>query len=152
MVLAGALIPAGCGTESRTQQITRKRSYKTMDLQWHKSHVAMTTPRRAFCAITRKEIACSAKLTFYGMAGECAAEKSAGNAGMRPATHTTDAYPRPVFSSMRRDCISFVAACSRRGINPRQSPPRGFCAVGASPEGGALGAAERVTSLDGSKD
>jgi hypothetical protein len=119
-----------------------------MDLQRHKSHMAMTTPRRAFCAITRKEIARSAKLAFYGMAGECAAAKSAGNAGMRPATHTTDAYPRPVFSSMRRGCMSFGAACSRRGINPRQSPPRGFCAVGASPEGGALGAAESVTSLD----
>src|SRR6266849_7329143 len=100
--------------------------------------MAMTTPRRPFCVITRKEIARSARLAFYGMAGDCAAAKSAGNGGNRPATHTTDAYPRPVFSSMGQDCMSFGAACSRRGINPRQSPPRGFCAVGASPEGASV--------------
>src|SRR5258706_10506212 len=97
MALAGAQIRAECGVGSRTQQITRKRPYKTLDLLRHKSHMAMTTPRRPFCVITRKEIARSAKLAFYGMAGECAAAKSAGNAGMRPATHTTDAHSRPAF-------------------------------------------------------
>jgi hypothetical protein len=139
VVLAGAQIPAECGAKSRTQQITRKRPHKRLDLKSHKSHMAMTPPRELFYAVTRKKIACSAKFVFCGMAGECAAVKSAGNAGMRPATHTTDAYPRPVFSSMGQDCMSFGAACSRRGINPRQSPPRGFCAVGASPEGGESG-------------
>jgi hypothetical protein len=135
---------AECGAGSRTQQISRKRLYKTLDLQRHKSQMAMTTPRRPFYVITRKEIARSAKLAFYGMAGECAAAKSGGNGGNRPSTHTTDAYPRPVFSSLGQDCMSFGAACSRRGINPRQSPPRGFCAVGASPEGGECGFRESL--------
>jgi hypothetical protein len=33
---------------------------------------------------------------FKGMAWEFAAAQSAGNVGTRPATHTTDAAPRPV--------------------------------------------------------
>ena len=129
-------MPAGCGIESRTHQITRKHPYKTLDLQRRKSPLAMTMPRGAFYVITRKEIAPSANLAFYGMAGERAAAKSAGSGGNRPATHTTDASPQPAFSPIRQGCLSFGAASSRRGINPRQSPPRGFCAVGASPEGG----------------
>src|SRR6266851_1367881 len=60
-VLAGALIRAECGVASRTQQITRKHPYKTLDLWRHKSPMAMTTPRQHFCTITRKEIARSAK-------------------------------------------------------------------------------------------
>jgi hypothetical protein len=61
LVLAGAQIRVECGVGSRTQQITRKRSYKTLDLRRHKSLMAITPPRRRFCAITRREIACSAK-------------------------------------------------------------------------------------------
>jgi hypothetical protein len=61
MALAGAQIRAECGVGSRTQQITRKRPYKTLDLWRRKSLMAMTTPRRPFCVITRKEIARSAK-------------------------------------------------------------------------------------------
>ena len=60
-VLGGALIRAECGVGSRTQQITRKHPYKTLDLGRHKSVTAMTTPKRPFCTITRKEIARSAK-------------------------------------------------------------------------------------------
>jgi hypothetical protein len=60
-VLAGVPIRAECGVGSRTQQITRKHTYKTLDLRRHKSVTAMTTPKRAFCTITRKEIARSAK-------------------------------------------------------------------------------------------
>jgi len=62
VVLAGAQIRAGCGVGSRTQRITRKRLYKTLDLRRHKSLMAITSPRRPFSAITRKEIACSFKL------------------------------------------------------------------------------------------
>jgi hypothetical protein len=98
--------------------------------------MAMTTPGGAFFAITRKKIAPITKFAFYEMAGEWASANSAGNGGNRPATHTTDASPRPAFSPMGQGCLSFGAASSRRGVNPRQSPPRGFCAVGASPEGG----------------
>jgi hypothetical protein len=76
--------------------------------------------------ITRKEIARIAKLTFYGMAGEWAAANSADHGGNRTATHTTDVSPRPAVSPMGQRCLSFGAASSRRGINPRQSPPRGF--------------------------
>jgi len=130
-VLAGVPMPAGCGIESSTHQITRKHPYKTLDLRGRKSPLAMTMPRGAFYVITRKEIAPSANLAFYGMAGERAAAKSAGSGGNRPATHTTDASPRPAFL--------FGAECSRRGVNPRQSPPRGFRAAGASPEGGECG-------------
>ena len=61
VVLAGAQIRAECALGSRTQQITRKRLYKTLDLRRHKSLMAMTTSRRAFCVITRKQIARSAK-------------------------------------------------------------------------------------------
>ena len=60
-VLGGVPIRAECGVGSRTQQITRKRPYKTLDLLRHKSVTAMTIPKRAFCTITRKEIARSAK-------------------------------------------------------------------------------------------
>jgi len=60
-VLGGVPIRAECGVESGTQQITRKHPYKTLDLRRHKSPMAMTTPRRRFCAITRIEIARSAK-------------------------------------------------------------------------------------------
>ena len=135
MVLAGAQILAGCGSRSRTHVITRKSPYKTLDLRRLKSRMAMTTPRRLFYPLTRKKIAPIAKLTFYGMAGERAAAQSAGNGGNRPATHTTDASLRPAFSLMGQDCMGPGAACSRRGINPRQSPPRGFCAVGARRKG-----------------
>jgi len=135
VVLAGAQIPVGCGVRSRTHQITRKRPYKTLNLRRRKSLMAMTTPRRSFFAITRKKIAPSANLAFHEMAGECAAAKSAGHGGNRPATHTTDALLRPAFSSIGHDCMGFGALCSRRGINPRQSPPRGFCAVGARRKG-----------------
>jgi hypothetical protein len=127
VVLAGAQIRAECGVGSRTQQITRKRSYKTMDLQRHKSHMAMTTPRRAFCVITRKEIARSAKLAFYGMAGECAAAKSAGNAGMRPATHTTDAHPRPAFVE-GAGLHEFWGRMQSEGNKSAFLSPRGVCA------------------------
>jgi hypothetical protein len=61
VVRAGAQMRAECAPGSRTQQISRKRRYKTLDLQRRKSHMAMTTPRRPFCVITRKEIARSAK-------------------------------------------------------------------------------------------
>jgi hypothetical protein len=61
VVLAGAQMRAECGIGSRTQQISRKHPYKTLDLQRHKSVTAMTTPKRAFCTITRKEIARSVK-------------------------------------------------------------------------------------------
>ena len=135
-VLAGVPMPAGCGIESSTHQITRKHPYKTLDLRGRKSPLAMTMPRGAFYVITRKEIAPSANLAFYGMAGERAAAKSAGSGGNRPATHTTDASPQPAFSPIGQGCLSFRAESSRRGINPRQSPPRGLCAVGAWPEGG----------------
>ena len=136
MVLVGAQMPAGCGRRSRTHQITRKRPYKTLNLQRHKSRMAMTTPGGAFFVITRKKIVPIAKFAFHGMAGERAAANSADHGGNRTATHTTDASPQPAFPPMGQDCLSFGAASSRRGINPRQSPPRGFCAVGASPEGG----------------
>lgn len=53
--LAGARILAGCERRSRTQQISRKRSYKTLDLRGHKSLMAITPPGRPFFAITRKE-------------------------------------------------------------------------------------------------
>lgn len=43
-----------------------------------------------FCFVRTQEFA------FNEMAGESAAAHRAGNAGMRPATHTTDAAPRPV--------------------------------------------------------
>jgi hypothetical protein len=111
-------------------------------------------PRGAFYVITRKEIAPSANLAFYGMAGERAAAKSAGSGGNRPATHTTDASPRPAFL--------FGAECSRRGVNPRQSPPRGFSRGGGVAGRGRVRFSERhfgkgfseeaVTSLDCSKD
>ena len=126
MVLAGAQIPAECETGSRTQQITRKRTYKTLDLQRHKSHMAMTTPRRPFCVITRKEIARSVKLAFYGMAGECAAAKSAGDAGMRPATHTTDACPRPVFFE-GAGLHEFRGRMQSEGNKSAFLSPRGVC-------------------------
>src|SRR5690349_6101313 len=61
VVLAGAQIPAECGTGSRTQQISRKRPYKTLGLQGQKSGLAMTPPGRPFLLITRKEIVRSAK-------------------------------------------------------------------------------------------
>jgi len=136
VVLVGAQMPAGCGRRSRTHQITRKRPYKTLNLQRHKSRMAITPPGGAFFVITRKKIAPIAKFAFHGMAGERAAANRAGHGGNRPATHTTDASPQPAFSPKGQDCLSSGAASSRRGINPRQSPPRGFCAVGASPEGG----------------
>jgi hypothetical protein len=60
---------AECGVRSRTQQITRKHPYKTLDLWRHKSVMAITTPKRAFCVITRKEIARSAKA--LGTPGVC---------------------------------------------------------------------------------
>src|SRR5215469_5716517 len=129
-------MPAGCGRRSRTHQITRKRPYKTLNLQRHKSRMAMTTPGGAFFVITRKKMAPIAKFAFHGMAGERAAANRAGNGGNRPATHTTDASPQPAFSPIGQGCLSFGAESSRRGINPRQSPPRGLCAVGAWPEGG----------------
>jgi hypothetical protein len=61
--LAGARIPAECGRRSRTQQISRKRSYKTWDLRGHKSLMAITPPAGPFFGITRKEVTRSAKLT-----------------------------------------------------------------------------------------
>jgi hypothetical protein len=60
-VLGGVPIRAECEVGSRTQQITRKHQYKTLDLRRHKSPMAMTTPGRPFCTITRKETARSAK-------------------------------------------------------------------------------------------
>jgi hypothetical protein len=60
--LAGARIPAECARRSRTQQISRKRSYKTLDLRGHKSLMAITPPERPFFAITRKEGTRSANL------------------------------------------------------------------------------------------
>jgi hypothetical protein len=60
--LAGARIPAECGRRSRTQQISRKRSYKTLDLRGHKSIMAITPPERPFFVITRKKVTCSANL------------------------------------------------------------------------------------------
>ena len=98
-----------------------------MDLQRHKSDMAMTTPRRAFCAITRKEIARTAKLAFYGMAGECAAAKSAGDGGNRPATHTTDASPRPVFFE-GAGLHEFWGRMQSEGNKSAFLSPRGVCA------------------------
>ena len=46
--LAGARIRAGCERRSRTRQISRKRSYKTLDLRGHKSIMAITPPERPF--------------------------------------------------------------------------------------------------------
>jgi hypothetical protein len=127
VALTGAQIRAECGVGSRTQQITRKRLYTTLDLQRHKSLMAMTTPRRPFYVITRKEIACSARLAFYGMAGECAASKSAGNAGMRPATHTTGAYPRPRLFE-RAGLHEFWGRMQSEGNKSAFLSPRGVCA------------------------
>src|SRR5260370_27636593 len=42
VALAGARIRAECASESRSLQLTRKRSYKTMDLLRHKSSLAVT--------------------------------------------------------------------------------------------------------------
>jgi len=129
VVLAGAQIPAECGTGSRTPQITRKHLHKTLDLQRHKSHMAMTTPRRPFCQITRKEIARNAKLVFCGMVGECATAKSAGNGGNRPATHTTDASPQPAFFE-GAGLHEFWGRMQSEG-NKSALPAREVCAWGA---------------------
>jgi hypothetical protein len=48
--LAGARTRVECASGSRTQQLTRKRPYKTMDLQRHKSSLAMTPLGRPFFA------------------------------------------------------------------------------------------------------
>src|SRR6266851_1795127 len=53
VVPAGAQIPAECGTGSGTQQITRKRIHKRLDLQGQKSVLAITPPGRPFLLITR---------------------------------------------------------------------------------------------------
>ena len=86
VALAGAQIPAECGNGSRTQQITRKRLYKTLDLWRHKSLMAMTTPGRPFCVITRKEIARSAKSRQQERVNELRRKTGAnpGNAGVQP--------------------------------------------------------------------
>ena len=60
--LAGARMPAACERRSRTRQISRKRSYKTLDLRGHKSLMAITPPERPFFSITRKKVTCSANL------------------------------------------------------------------------------------------
>src|SRR5260370_40344819 len=53
--LAGARMPAECERRSGTQQISRKRSYKTLDLRGHKSLMAITPQERPFFVITRKD-------------------------------------------------------------------------------------------------
>lgn len=60
--LAGVRMPAVCERRSGTHQISRKRSYKTLDLRGHKSIMAITPPERPFFVITRKKVTCSANL------------------------------------------------------------------------------------------
>jgi hypothetical protein len=86
VVLDGAQIPAGCGTESRTQQITRKRLHKTLALDSQESILAMTPLRRPFLLITRKEIVRSAKLREQGNLNELrrSAGANLGTGGVRP--------------------------------------------------------------------
>jgi hypothetical protein len=55
-------MPAGCGRRPGTQQISRKRTYKTLDLRGHKTLMAITPPAGPFFAITRKEVTRNVKL------------------------------------------------------------------------------------------
>src|SRR5260221_13586457 len=74
---------------------------------------------------------------FDEMAGESAAAQRAGNAGMRPATHTTDAVPRPALSS-RTPRRARVLECRLQSAGNKSAPsPRAVCARG---EGGGSGA------------
>jgi len=63
----------------------------------------------------------------YGMAGECAAAKSAGNGGNRPATHTTDASPRPVVFE-GAGLHEFWGRMQSEGNKSAFLSPRGLCA------------------------
>ena len=73
---------------------------------------------------------------FDEMAWELAAAPRAGNAGMRPATHTTDAAPRPIFSSRTpRRAQMLECRLQSAGSKSAPSPHAGF-AWGEGREGG----------------
>ena len=92
--------------------------------------IPYVTGNRPFCASTGD---------FNEMAWESAAAHRAGNVGTRPATHTTDAAPRPVcveapamsWHGLRSECRlqsagsksapSFRAGCARREGGGREA-------------------------------
>jgi hypothetical protein len=89
------------------------------------AEISNVAANRAFCAGNRR---------FNGTAWESAAAQSAGNVGTRPATHTTDAAPRPAslsrFPSMSRHDLHgserrLQSAGSKCAPSPRASFARG---------------------------
>ena len=139
--LAGAQIHAECASGSRTLQLTRKRSYKTMDLQRHKSNLAMTPPGRPFFADNPKrgpqrELSRKSELSmsFGGGLAQIWAEASDPE--------------RRAWSSIEEFVLDRMRPCRPRAINALPLPARGFRGGRGRGEWGKLGAAERVTSLD----
>jgi hypothetical protein len=114
--LAGALIPAECARESRTLQLTRKRSYKTMDLQRHKSNLAITPLGRPFFADNPKRgSACSYHFgrtpkNSRGLVGKRVSElaRDCGHRAGSVVATTRDAYGwslLPLFLGVRMQLV-----------------------------------------------
>ena len=130
MVLAGAQIPAECGTVSRTQQITRKRTHKRLDLQGQKSILAITPPGRPFLLITRKEIARSAKSREQERVNELRWKTGANPSKSRRGPRR-DGPGLPPRSLLRARSLNWaMRPCRSRVINALFLPARAFRAGG----------------------
>jgi hypothetical protein len=151
--LAGARTRVECGRRSGTQQISRKRSYKTWDLRGHKSLMAITPPERPFFVITRKKVTCSANLPVTPV--PCwlfDAEKFSKSFGGRLAQiRTVQAWTptRRAWSSTEE--FAFVVRqlrpCRLRAVNALPLPARSLRGERAGGEGPRRRRG-RFTSLD----
>ena len=122
-VLGGVPIRAECGVGSRTQQITRKHPYKTLDLRRHKSMMAMTIPKRAFCTITRKEIARSAKTlgtprTYWGANSKRLSKSFGGRLAQIPSNPGAELGRRAWSSAEEFD----GGGCAHSGPEDKRAP------------------------------
>ena len=130
MVHAGAQIPAECGTGSRTQQITRKRIHKRLDLQGQKSILAITPPGRPFLLITRKEIARSAKSREQERVNELRRKTGANPSNPGVELGTTGLVFRRGVCFGARSLNWATRPCRSRVINALFLPARVFRAGG----------------------
>ena len=145
VVLAGAQIPAECGVGSRTQQITRKRLYKTLDLQGQKPILAITPPGRPFLLITRKEIARNAKSREQERVNELRRRAGANPGNARVATRNDGPGLPP------RSLIGADAPIQAQRINALPLPAlnlRGERAGGVGASGLLESFSERVSSFN----